>query len=182
MSSFSDGLFLMIIRLSSISNKYFLFSWGNILKLSKKGEKLLWSKGSQTALDGLIFIWWFGLPSSQRWYIYMFTRSYIKFSHTFIEIGLIAETTLEFINNIRYKVFGYRVFATKRIGKPCLTFKKKNASLQQSKTFFNVCCSLFIVCKDINAKFERNRSKRFFHTVVMFSLTRWILFKKFLKH
>ena len=123
MSSFSDGLFLMINRLSLISNKYFLFSWAKIFKLSKKGKKLQWSKGSQTALDGLMFIWWFGLPSSQRWYIYMFTRSYIKFSHTFIRIGLIVETTLGFINNIRYKVFGYRVFVTKRIGRPSLTFK-----------------------------------------------------------
>ena len=54
---FNDGLFLMISRLSLISNKYFLFSWAKTLKLSKEVEKLQWSKWSQIALlfDGLTF-------------------------------------------------------------------------------------------------------------------------------
>ena len=54
---FRDGLSLMIIRLSVISNKYFLFSWAKTLKLSKEGKKLQWSKWSQIALlfDGLTF-------------------------------------------------------------------------------------------------------------------------------
>ena len=43
-------------------------------------------------------------------------------SDTFIIIGLIRGTTLIFINNTRYKIFGYRVFETEGIGKPCLTF------------------------------------------------------------
>ena len=36
----SDGLPLMISKLSLISNKYFLLSWAKILKLSKEGKKL----------------------------------------------------------------------------------------------------------------------------------------------
>ena len=36
-------------------------------------------------------------------------------SDTFTIIGLIAETTLKFINNTRYKVFGYRVFVTESL-------------------------------------------------------------------
>ena len=53
----SDGLSLMISRVSLISNKYFLFSRANTLKLSKEGKKLQWSKWSQIALlfDGLNF-------------------------------------------------------------------------------------------------------------------------------
>ena len=39
-----------------------------------------------------------------------------------------------------------------------------------------------LVSKDIIPKYERNRSKRFFLTVVTFSLTRWILFKNVLQH
>ena len=55
---FSDGLSLMISGLSLIFNKSFLFSWVKILKLSKEGEKLQWSKWSQIALlfDGLTFL------------------------------------------------------------------------------------------------------------------------------
>ena len=41
---FRDGLSLMIIRLSVISNKYFLFSWAKTLKLSKECKNLQWSK------------------------------------------------------------------------------------------------------------------------------------------
>ena len=37
---FNDGFSLMIIRLSLISNKYFLFSWAKTLKLSKEGKKV----------------------------------------------------------------------------------------------------------------------------------------------
>ena len=54
---FSDGLSLMISRLSLISDKHFLFSWAKILKLSKEGKTLPWGKWSQTELlfDGLTF-------------------------------------------------------------------------------------------------------------------------------
>ena len=52
---FSDGLSLIISRLPLISIKYFLFSWAKIMKVSREGKKLQWSKWSQTALlfDGL---------------------------------------------------------------------------------------------------------------------------------
>ena len=52
---FSYGLSLTISTLPLLSNKDFLFSWAKILKLSKKGKELHWSKWSQTALlfDGL---------------------------------------------------------------------------------------------------------------------------------
>ena len=45
-----------------------------------------------------------------------------------------------------------------------------------------VVASLALVCKDIIPEYGRTRSKRFFSTVGTFSLTRWILFKNFLKH
>ena len=46
----SDGLSLVISRLSLIPNKYILFSRDKIRKLSKEGKRLQWSKWSQTAL------------------------------------------------------------------------------------------------------------------------------------
>ena len=54
---FSDGLSLMISRLSLISNKYFLFAWAKTLKFPKVGKKLQWSKWWQIALlfDSLTF-------------------------------------------------------------------------------------------------------------------------------
>ena len=94
--------------------------------------------------------------------------------------GLIVETTLKFINDTRYKVFGYRVFVMERIWK--LWHLKTISSLQLFKTPFNARCSLVLVCKDIIPKYERTKSKYFFSTVGMFSLTRWILFKNFWKH
>ena len=47
---FSGGLSLIIRRLSLISDKYFLFSWVKILKLSKESKYLQWSKWAGTAL------------------------------------------------------------------------------------------------------------------------------------
>ena len=41
---FSDDLCLIICSLSLMSNKSFLFSLANILKLSKNGKQLQWSK------------------------------------------------------------------------------------------------------------------------------------------
>ena len=40
----SDGLSLVISRLSLIPNKYILFSRDKIRKLSKEGKRLQWSK------------------------------------------------------------------------------------------------------------------------------------------
>ena len=40
---FNDDLSLIILRLSLISNKYFLLSRPKILKLSKEGKKQQWS-------------------------------------------------------------------------------------------------------------------------------------------
>ena len=44
---FSDDLCLIICSLSLMSNKSFLFSLAKILKLSKNGKQLQWSKWSQ---------------------------------------------------------------------------------------------------------------------------------------
>ena len=59
---------------------------------------------------------------------------------------------------------------------------KTISSLQQFKTPFHACCSLVLACKDIIPKYGRTRSKRIFWTVGTFSLTRWTLFKNFLKY
>ena len=57
MLAFSDGLSLIISRLSLISNKEILLSWAKILKLSKEGKNLRGGKWSQTAhlFDSLTF-------------------------------------------------------------------------------------------------------------------------------
>ena len=82
-------------------------------------------------------------------------------SDTLAIIGLIAEATLKFINNSRYKIFGYRVFKSERIGKLGLTFKLIS-SLQQFKTPLIACYNLVLVCKDITPKYGRTSSKRKF--------------------
>ena len=53
----SDGLSLMISRLSLICNEFFLFSWAKTLNLQEEGKKLQWGKWLQIALlfDGLTF-------------------------------------------------------------------------------------------------------------------------------
>ena len=51
-------------------------------------------------------------------------------SHAFTIIGLIAETTLKFINNTRCKVFWYRVFVTKETA--LLSFRQYNKNPKQN--------------------------------------------------
>ena len=43
----------------------------------------------------------------------MFTISYMQVSHTFTIIGLIADSTLKIINDIRNKIFGNSIFEMK---------------------------------------------------------------------
>ena len=59
---------------------------------------------------------------------------------------------------------------------------KAISSLQQFKTLLNGCCNLVLICKDITPKYGRTRSKRVFSTIGKFSIKRWILYRKFLKH
>ena len=127
---FNDGLSLMISRLSLISNKYFLFSWAKTLKLSKEGKKLQWSKWSQMALlfDGLTFFPVRGdtpICSPDLISKCLILNTHHK-SLILTIIGLIAETTQKFVNINRYKGFGFRVFVTEKIGKPCLTFRSNS--------------------------------------------------------
>ena len=46
------------------------------------------------------------LLSGKWWYTNMFTSSNIQVSHAFTIIGLIAESTMKFINDYRSKIFG----------------------------------------------------------------------------
>ena len=69
--------------------------------------------------NGTIIVW-FDSHSSKRRNSNVFPESYIKVSDTFAIIELIAETTLKFITNTRYNIFGYGVFGPERIGKNLL--------------------------------------------------------------
>ena len=60
----------------------------------------------------------------------MFTNSNIQVSHTFTIIGLIAESTLKFINDTRSKIYGNPIFEMEVVTlsglilKHCLPFTK----------------------------------------------------------
>ena len=66
---------------------------------------------------------WFDHLFCKRLHTYESPRSYIYMADTLFIIGPIAETTLNFIINSRYKNFEYWIFQLERIGKYGLTFK-----------------------------------------------------------
>ena len=103
--------------------------------------------------------------------------------HFFVQciIGLIAKIPRKFINNSRYKFFGYMIFKSERIGKLDLTFKWFLV-LQQFKIPLNVCCNLFLICKVITPKYGRAKNEHFFSTAGAFSLTRSKSSRNFLQN
>ena len=86
-------------------------------------------------------------------------------SDTYSMIRFTAENTLKFINNTRYKVFGYGVSVMERIGK-LFWHLETISSLQEFKTHDNACYSLVLVCKDFIHEHGRTRNKHLFQLQV----------------
>ena len=87
--------------------------------------------------------------SSKRWHIYVPPRSYISMSDTLTMIALIAQTTLKFINNPRYKILGIVSLNRKEL-ESVFWHLKAILSLLQFKTPLSACFNLVLVFKDIS--------------------------------
>ena len=114
---FKDGLFLIINRLSFNSSKHFLLSHVRILKSSSDAEWLQNGKWSVMELFLGLTCFFCKLCNTN-----MFTCSYIQVSHTFTITGLIAESTLKLINDVRRKIFGNPILETKVVALHYLQF------------------------------------------------------------
>ena len=119
---FKEGLSLITRRLSFNPNTNFLSSLVSTLRLSKHGGYKVTNDSTTLGLNsttlGLNFL------LSQRLDSDMLLNSYIKVSYTLIIIGLIAESTMKFINDTRCKFFWSVIF--KDPLKAFHDFKKKH--------------------------------------------------------
>ena len=76
-------------------------------------------------------------------------RSYISMSDTLTIIAVIAQTTLKFINNPRYKILGIVSLNRKEL-ESVFWHLKAILSLLQFKTPLSACFNLVLVFKDIS--------------------------------
>ena len=79
-------------------------------------------------------------------------------SNTFSIIGLIAESTLKLINYPKSKVFGNPILE-KKVG--LKEFGLGLIFLQKLRMFFNDFFNLVLVCKDIEPRYVRTRTRGF---------------------
>ena len=120
------------------------------------------------------------LFSGKWWYTSMFTNSNIEVSHTFTTIGLIAESTLKFINDTRSKIFGNLILEMKVVASSSLILNTI-CNLQQLRMLFNDFFNLVLVCKDIEPRYGRTRTRGFSSTVRVVSFTTCMLSNNFFK-
>ena len=100
----------------------------------------------------------------------MFTNSNMQVSHKFTIVGLIAESTLKFINDTRTKIFGNMILEMKFIAQSSLILKHY-LQFTTIKFFFNGILNLVLVCKDIEPRYGRTRARGLLSTVKVVSFT-----------
>ena len=110
----------------------------------------------------------------KRWYTNIFTKSNIHVSHTFTIIRLIAESTMKFTNNTRSKIIGNLILKWKLLPNLVL-FLNTICNLRQLRMSFNDVFNLVLVCKYIEQRYGRTKTRGFFSTARVASFTTILL-------